>query len=438
MAKKKSVTVRLGTARRRTGQKKKKTAQQVTTQEVGLLGRALRALGTTAGGAVGGMFGSPTVGATAGHGLGAAISRWLGAGDYTVSQNSIVSSAKASGSIPAMHTNGQSVIVRHKEFVMTVRGSQNFTVQRTMPINPGRAEVFPWLSRLANCYQEYRIKGMVYHYVPTSGNISGSGTPALGSVMLQTSYRSTDSPPTSKIEMLNEYWSTEVVPSETACHPIECNPNENPFNIQYVRSDDATLPSTDSPLLYDLGTTHVATDGQATDGAALGDLWVTYEIEFKKPVLSSNVTSVAAGFGYFRNAGGTILPSNLFQGLPFGTAKPLTLPWTTGTSNNIIVPSNWAGTAHVVVTITGLFTHPRMLGAPTVTGPSTVVNWAGSQDRYEFNSNAGADCPTFTYCFSFKKSAVGLSTTVTVPTPAFDTNTIQVVDITVFGRRNDV
>ncbi len=138
--------------------------------------------------------------------------------------------------------------------------------------------------------------------------------------MLQTSYRATDSAPTSKIEMLNEYWSTEVVPCETTCHPLECNPAENPFNIQYVRSDSAVLPVSDSPLLYDLATTHVATEGQSTDGAALGDLWVTYEIELKKPVLSSNVTASIAGFGFARNSQTFVTLTDMFAVCPLQQA----------------------------------------------------------------------------------------------------------------------
>jgi hypothetical protein len=429
MAKKKSkVVVQVRPAKGKA--KKAKTSEK----EVGLLGQALRALGTSAGGAIGGYFGNPVAGAGAGHGLGAAISRWLGAGDYSVASNSIVGSVRASGSIPSMHSTGQSVVVRHKEFVMTVRGSTNFTLQRSMPINPGRAEVFPWLSRLANCYQEYRIRGMVFHYVPTSGNVSGGATPSLGSVMLQTSYRSNDSAPTSKLEMLNEYWSTEVVPYETACHPIECNPSENPFNVQYVRSDDAALPVSDSPLLYDLATTHVATEGQTTDGAAIGDLWVTYEVELKKPILSSNVTSSPAGFGYMRAQSTAV--TNLFVGTPFGTSKPYTLPWTTGQANDIIVPPNWAGTAHVVISLTGPLTGPKALGAPTVVGDGSVVNWSLDQDRYEFNSDITAVVSSIKYCFAFvKKSATGVLT-VTIPTPTRQSTGLLLVEITVFGKRN--
>ncbi len=223
-------------------------------------------------------------GAGIGTGLGASLSRWLGSGDYVVRENSIVTQS-ASGNIPAMHKESQSVVVRHKEFITEVTGKTAFTVQRSFSINPGLSNTFPWLASLAAQYSEYRIRGMVYHYVPTSGNAVSSTNAALGSVMLQTSYRANESAPTSKVELLNEYWASEAKPSEAFCHPIECNPAENPFNVQYVRT--TSVPSTDNVLLYDLGTTRLAVSGQQADDIVLGDLWVTYEIELRKPRVTS-------------------------------------------------------------------------------------------------------------------------------------------------------
>jgi len=241
-------------------------------------------------------LGQPAAGAAAGTSLGAAISRWLGSGDYSVSANTITQRVAAGNDVPAMHKTGQSIVVRHKEFVSEVTGSQAFTVQGTYPINPGLDGSFPWLSSIASQYSEYRIKGLVYHYIPTSGDSVSSTNPALGTVMMQTSYRSTETTATSKLEMLNEYWASEGKPSEAFCHPIECDPKENPFQVQYVRS--GALPSTENALLYDLGRLTIATSGQQTTGNVVGDLWVTYEIELRKPVLTGlNGTVIRSALG---------------------------------------------------------------------------------------------------------------------------------------------
>jgi hypothetical protein len=258
--------------------------------EVTRLGAALRALGGLGGSAVGGLIGMPNSGASVGTSLGAALSRWLGSGDYTIGSNTIVKkSMKASDSIPVMHQEGQSIVVRHKEYLGEVFGSETFRVNQSYELNPGNSSTFPWLSGVAAHFQEYKIRGLVFHYIPTSGSAVSSLNAALGSVMMQTSYRSNDSAPTSKVEILNEYCSNEAVPSESFAHPVECDPRENPFNVQYVRT--GAVPTGDSKLLYDLGVTHIAVSGQQITDKALGDLWVTYEIELKKPILESNVTS---------------------------------------------------------------------------------------------------------------------------------------------------
>jgi hypothetical protein len=99
---------------------------------------------------------------------------------------------------------------------------------------------------LAVKYQQYKIRGMVFHYVPTSGFAVSGTNPALGSVMIQTTYRAGDTPPTSKVEMLNEYWASEASPADPFCHPIECSPKENPFNVHYIRN--AAIPDQNSLL----------------------------------------------------------------------------------------------------------------------------------------------------------------------------------------------
>lgn len=277
-------------------------------QSLTRLGSALRSLGGLGGGALGSIVGMPTAGSSFGSSIGAALSRWLGSGDYTVASNSIVQrSISGSASIPAMHNQTQSVVVRHKEFLAEIKGSANFTVQGEFPLNPGLEVTFPWLSTIASSFQEYRFKGVIFHFVTTSGSSVSSTNSALGSVMIQTTYRSNDSPPANKIEMLNEYWASEATPSESFCHPIECSPKENPFSTMWIRSSD--VPAGDNLLLYDLGRTYVATSGQQGTNV-LGDLWVTYEVELRKPIKSSNVTSNGLMFQQRFNTGGGSLFGN--------------------------------------------------------------------------------------------------------------------------------
>lgn len=268
------------------------------------VGALIRTLGGLGGSALGNLIGQSSAGGAAGRSLGATISRWLGAGDYTVTSNSLVQrTLNGSDAIPMMHKDGQSIIVRHKEYLGEIRGSQSFKVQQAYSLNPGLQYTFPWLSGIAAQFQEYSFKGAVFHYVPTSGNAVSSTNPALGSVMLQTSYRASDTDPVNKLELLNEYWATEAVASEACVHPIECAPSENPFKTQYIRT--GLVPAGDNALFYDLGRTVVATSGQAADGNVVGDLWITYEVELRKPVVYSSTNSAiqSARFQSTNNSG---------------------------------------------------------------------------------------------------------------------------------------
>jgi len=284
--KKKMIKVQLRAAPQKS---KTATKKQNLQQEVTAIGRMLRSVGGIGGGALGAYLGAPPVlGTTVGTGLGALVSKWLGQGDYTVAGNSLVRQT-ASGSIPTMHTSDQTITVRHKEFLTSITGSQAFSVGRFFLLQPGDSNTFPWLSGLAHRFQQYRIKGMVFHYIPSSGTAVSGTNPALGTVMIQTTYRANDSPPASKAEMMNEYWASEAAPSEAFCHPIECSPRENPFMTHYIRT--LPVPVGETPMMYDLGKTFIATQGMPADGNVVGDLWVTYEIELSKPNITSNVST---------------------------------------------------------------------------------------------------------------------------------------------------
>lgn len=359
---------------------KKKKVKPVTEKELTKLGAMFRYLGATAGGAAGGIIGYPLHGAAVGTSLGAALSKWLGSGDYTLSKNSLALGTN----VPMMHKDGQSIIVRHREFVGEIKGSTAFTVQNSVVLNPGLSSSFPWLATVAGAYSEYRIRGMVFHYVPTSGASVASTNTALGTVMFQTTYRSSDVAPSSKLEMLNEYCSNETIPSCELAHPIECAPKENPFQIQYVRG--GAVPAGDSSLLYDLGTTYIATSGMPANGNTIGDVWMSYEIELKKPVVSSNVSNLDDSTATFTIVSSSQIFSNIVS-YPAGivgdpTNAKLYIPTQIGKSYNLIVG------LYIGFNTNGTF----LWAAPTISGGSFVslhgipstdpINFTGTQPAY--------------------------------------------------------
>jgi len=325
-----------------------------------------------------------------------------------------------------MHNDGQSVIVRHKEFVSEIRGSTAFVVRASYDINPGRHETFPWLAGVASRFQEYRIRGLVWHYVPSSGAAVSGTNAALGTVMLQTSYRSNDSAPNNKNEVLNEYWSSESVPSEAFCHPIECDPKENPFNVQYVRTD--AVPAGDSKLLYDLGQTHVCVSGQQADDTVLGDLWCTYEIELKKPIIESNVTSLSRSCDLFYT--GAITSASFFNGVASRrgglecSANVKTLSF----------PSQLLGVYLVTVTViaTTTFSAADMSGAPTLVNCDALTMPSGSSYIRTVLSGGGQVTNAF-YQHVIQISDKAKTASVTYPGTLTGASTVSTISVAPFN-----
>lgn len=393
--------------------KKKKPA--VKAQELTRLGAALRGLGSLGGSALGGLIGQSGAGGSLGQSLGASLSKWLGSGDYTVSSNSLTR-LDASGNIPMMHKDNQTIVVRHKEFLGEIRGKQSFTVVRSLPVNPGMPETFPWLSTIAGKFQEYRIRGLVYHYVPTSGTAISSSNAALGSVMIQTNYRAGDSEPASKQELLNEYWATESVPCAAFCHPIECDPKENPYNLHYVRGGG--LPSGADRLLYDMGTTYVAVSGMQADDQVVGDLWITYEIELKKPVVVSDLAQTSQAFAaQISDDSGSITGTTIFDGTqlisPYGNIQDITL-----SANTLTIPAYHVGRFFIFINIEAstTFSAFTVSASPTLSG--CTLELMAPSPAGALRNVLGGTTPTLNrgfYTLTVRKVDAHTAATITIP-----------------------
>jgi len=260
-----------------------------------------------------------------------------------------------------------------------------------------------------------------------------SGTnPAIGSVMIQTSYRATETQPTSKVEMLNEYWAAEAATNEAFCHPIECDPKENPFNVQYIRN--GALPGTENQLMYDLGRTFVATSGQPATGNIVGDLWVTYEVELKKPIVSS---SVAAPVEYASISITPPVTTTSWFGTSVSQQKIVGSLAVTVLNNTLTFPKGLTGAYSIVVRIyaTASFVAIDLGGAATFTGcteTSLYPNTAAGASGYFRNTMTagGSSMTTGFYVVGVTILDPQLAPTVVFPSVSW-TGTPTAVDISV-------
>jgi hypothetical protein len=272
--------------------KKKKTrAKNKPASNVTGFGNMLRSGGGAMGSLIGGFVpGGSEIGRKHGAHLGGLLSKFLGQGDYQVAQNSVLA-----GQIPGMHSNVQKVRVTHKEYIADViTGGANSFASAIYAINPGQSATFPWLSIIAQNFQEYSLKGLVFEFKSTSATgIASTTNVAMGSVIMATQYKANAAPFNNKQNMLEEYFSSDGRNYEDFCHPVECNPKENPYNVQYVRV--GAVPSGEDVKTYDLGYFTIATSGFPGSNQVIGELWATYDVELLKPQL---IQGLNAGTAY--------------------------------------------------------------------------------------------------------------------------------------------
>lgn len=242
----------------------------------------ISAIGGGAGGLIGEAFGPAgmAVGTMLGGKLGHLVEKITGFGDYKIVSNSIMKGGMSPPQVVNSFNKG-GFIVRHREYISEVQAHTAFTIAG-YPLNPGMAETFPWLAGIAQNFDQYRFRGILFEFKSTSSDavLSSATSSALGSINMATDYDAVDAAYANKREMLNSLYANSTKPSCNLIHPVECKRAQTPMQLQYIRNGPFP-PNTDARM-YDLGNFYVATEGMQADGGILGELWVTYEVEFFK------------------------------------------------------------------------------------------------------------------------------------------------------------
>jgi len=354
--------------------KNNKQKAKPTNSEITGLGRIIRSLGIAAGGSLGALTGNPfgvAAGAYIGREVAAQGSKFLGQGAYKMNQNTLWRSGQQ---VPVMHSSNNSFRIRHKEYLCDIVGSTAYAVQQSFNVNPGLDATFPYLSAIAGNFQEYRIKGLVYTYKATSGDSLASTNTALGSVMMVAQYRSDLPAPLNKALFLNEHWSVDSSPSCDMYLPVECSPKENPMSIQYLRS--GPLSANQDVKLYDIATVHIATQGMQSTGNTIGELWVSYDIEFFKPALSTSSNLFGADLAHYTLTAMTTAS-------PLGTAtKRIDTIGTTLNGQSISFPTGPNVGASYMVVYANNSTATTVPGYSTGSGCNVRQIWRNNTTSY--------------------------------------------------------
>lgn len=393
------------------GKKQKKIVQVIVKPKaqpkkkvtVSTLGKAMREAGSFAGG----IFGMPALGKAAG----AAISRVFGQGDYIVnhpSNNSLLNSG-----VPGFSPLTSGFRVKHREYIKDISSSVLFASQ-SYSINPGLVDLFPWLSTVAQNFEEYRIHGMVIYLNTMSGVGISSTNTALGMWGAVTQYDPSEPDFVTKQQAENYVGVQTSVPSNSLIHGIECKPRSSVLDKMFVRT--GPIPDSEDLKFYDWGKTQIFTQGSQSINV-IGEMWISYDIEFSKPRLAlGGVNQVYSD--HYQIAGST--GGNSMFGVNPAPLVGSNLG-TTVNGNLITIPAIAPNTKYLL-TVTysdsSAFTSTNI--ATTVTGSvtlSTVFFGPGvTYLRAPQGGTGAASVGSFNIVFTKSGSSVGTLTLTTCPT----------------------
>lgn len=312
--------------------------------------------GSSIGSAIGNSI-SPGIGGIVGGGIGRGLGRLAqsaiktvsGFGDYEVSKNSLVYNSDA---VPQFTHSDRCTIISHREFISDVRGSTAFKID-SYNINPSNSALFPWLSGLAQNYEQWVVQGMIFEFKTTCATAVASTNTALGTVVLATQYNSLAQQFNSKVQMENYEFAQSSVPSASIMHPIECDPTQTAGQGLFYIDNDGYNANAD-PRLYNIGKFNIATVGMQA-AATIGELWVTYKICLLKPKLNG-MTSIGEHF--------VLDPTTVTSVNPFGDNPILSTSSTSYAVQNTdqasvaLKSSPWSG----ATSNTAIYINPNFVG----------------------------------------------------------------------------
>jgi len=192
-------------------------------------------------------------------------------------------------------SKGGSTVIRHKEFVVNILGQPTFTAVPNgngiggafnFPIQPGSPIMFPWLSTIAQNFEQYRFRKLVARYVPRCG------TGTQGSILLVPDYDAADpAPPNEQAASNNQDMSEDVCWRSLECHLDISRMFPAKDQFKYVRTGS---PGVNQDVkTYDGGNLWLFTSDAAANNTVFGKLWVEYEVEFKTPQVANGYTAPA-------------------------------------------------------------------------------------------------------------------------------------------------
>jgi len=199
--------------------------------------------------------------------------------------------------------------IQHREQIGSVLGSVAFNAIK-FACNPGIAATFPWLAAQAIQWEQYRFNKLNFEY------ITRTATTTVGSVLLAPDYDASDSPPTTEIQASTYQDSVENVPWKDICAVLQPSSMHALGPKKFVRSG---LVAGADIKTYDVANLYLCTV-EETGNAAIGKLWVDYDVEFFIPQQSTSaLVPSPTQTSFYTNHASTALPKNSNTAVPWDT-----------------------------------------------------------------------------------------------------------------------
>lgn len=266
--------------------------------------------------------------------LGSRMSRLVGRGDYTIAgdQTVVNSLMKGTGMSSYSSFGGDcaGMVLEHREFIADLStglvvpddpdaSTFPFNIQ-VIEMNPGIIASFPWLAQIALNYEEYQFMGLVIEFVSTTSPYNSSS--AMGEIIITSQDNVTAPEYTTRSQLFNSEMSTAGRLDKNLMYGIE---TKNPAVPWYqVRSGPSSTPMN----LTDLVKVYIATNvaNSFPQQSILGEVWVTYRVRFRGPILKPSLGSSVVGTFYTGEASAAVTPgffgsTNGYEGTIQGTGR---------------------------------------------------------------------------------------------------------------------